>query len=268
MAATGTKGADSLRKALGLLDIVKGMPGGADMRDLVAQSGLSRPTAYRMVAALTEEGYLRQDDSTRRVAFGPKLLELAKEVWSDNDLRGGSRAELTRLARDTGATALLMVRSGASASCIDLVAGQPAAHGWRLGMVRPASECAGGLAMLAYGDWADLDRNSEILGVTDLRQLKSALGVVRSRFYATDAAGDRDGVVGVAAPIFDIAGRAVGALCLYGDAKAQLHVLGAAVVQAARVSYGKGTRQVSDDAGLIKYLLRHRHTTPFEMCEI
>ena len=42
----------------------------------------------------------------------------------------------------------------------------------------------------------------------------------------------------------------------------------AAVVQAARVSYGKGTKKVSDDAGLIKYLLRHRHTTPFEMCEI
>ena len=42
----------------------------------------------------------------------------------------------------------------------------------------------------------------------------------------------------------------------------------AAVVQAARVSYGKGTRRVSEDAGLINYLLRHRHTTPFEMCEI
>ena len=42
----------------------------------------------------------------------------------------------------------------------------------------------------------------------------------------------------------------------------------AAVVQAARVSYGKGTRQVSTDRGLIRYLLRHRHTTPFEMCEI
>lgn len=41
-----------------------------------------------------------------------------------------------------------------------------------------------------------------------------------------------------------------------------------AIVQAARVSYGKGTKKVSDDAGLIKYLLRHRHTTPFEMCEI
>ena len=42
----------------------------------------------------------------------------------------------------------------------------------------------------------------------------------------------------------------------------------AAVVQAARVSYGKGTRRVSEDAGLIRYLMRHRHTTPFEMCEI
>ena len=42
----------------------------------------------------------------------------------------------------------------------------------------------------------------------------------------------------------------------------------AAVVQAARVSYGRGTRRVSEDTGLIRYLMRHRHSTPFEMCEI
>ena len=40
------------------------------------------------------------------------------------------------------------------------------------------------------------------------------------------------------------------------------------IVQAARVSYGKGTKKVSTDAGLIKYLMRHWHSTPFEMCEI
>ena len=40
------------------------------------------------------------------------------------------------------------------------------------------------------------------------------------------------------------------------------------IVQAARVSYGKGTKQVSTDKGLIKYLMRHWHSTPFEMCEI
>lgn len=40
------------------------------------------------------------------------------------------------------------------------------------------------------------------------------------------------------------------------------------IVQAARVSYGKGTKKVNEDRGLIRYLLRHSHTTPFEMCEI
>jgi thymidylate synthase (FAD) len=40
------------------------------------------------------------------------------------------------------------------------------------------------------------------------------------------------------------------------------------IVDAARVSYGKGTKSVSDDAGLINYLIRHRHTSPLEQCEI
>ncbi len=41
-----------------------------------------------------------------------------------------------------------------------------------------------------------------------------------------------------------------------------------AIVQAARVSYGKGTKTARNDRGLIRYLMRHRHTTPFEMCEL
>src|SRR5580765_673593 len=40
------------------------------------------------------------------------------------------------------------------------------------------------------------------------------------------------------------------------------------IVQAARVSYGTGTKKVHEDRGLIRYLMRHRHTTPFEMCEL
>jgi thymidylate synthase (FAD) len=41
-----------------------------------------------------------------------------------------------------------------------------------------------------------------------------------------------------------------------------------AIVQAARVSYGQGTKRVQDDRNLIRYLMRHGHTTPFEMCEL
>ncbi|WP_199259804.1 FAD-dependent thymidylate synthase [Paracoccus binzhouensis] len=42
----------------------------------------------------------------------------------------------------------------------------------------------------------------------------------------------------------------------------------AAITQAARVSYGRGTKSVSNDEGLIRYLMRHWHSTPFEMCEV
>ena len=42
----------------------------------------------------------------------------------------------------------------------------------------------------------------------------------------------------------------------------------AAIVQAARVSYGRGTTRLNNDRGLIRYLVRHRHTTPLEMCEL
>ena len=41
-----------------------------------------------------------------------------------------------------------------------------------------------------------------------------------------------------------------------------------AVVQAARVSYGSGTKAINSDRGLVRYLMRHEHTTPFEMCEV
>ncbi len=46
------------------------------------------------------------------------------------------------------------------------------------------------------------------------------------------------------------------------------HTADQAIVQAARVSYGDGTKKVSEDRGLIRYLMRHQHTTPFEMVEL
>ncbi|MDO9171285.1 MAG: FAD-dependent thymidylate synthase [bacterium] len=67
-----------------------------------------------------------------------------------------------------------------------------------------------------------------------------------------------DELLGVALPVLD--DGFVRVIDYMGDDRA--------VVQAARVSYGDGTKQVSEDRGLIRYLLRHRHTTPFEMCEL
>jgi thymidylate synthase (FAD) len=76
--------------------------------------------------------------------------------------------------------------------------------------------------------------------------------LARPRVEALDAA------LGVAFPVLD--DGFVRVVDYMGD--------DGSVVQAARVSYGTGTKRVHEDRGLIRYLLRHAHTTPFEMCEI
>ncbi len=76
--------------------------------------------------------------------------------------------------------------------------------------------------------------------------------LMRPRVEALDA------VLGVAFPVLD--DGFVRVVDYMGD--------DGSIVQAARVSYGTGTKRVHEDRGLIRYLLRHAHTTPFEMCEI
>lgn len=76
--------------------------------------------------------------------------------------------------------------------------------------------------------------------------------------YARASAPELDAVLGQKFPVLDD-GFVVPVDYLGNDS---------AIVQAARVSYGAGTKKVHEDRGLIRYLMRHRHTTPFEMCEI
>jgi thymidylate synthase (FAD) len=86
--------------------------------------------------------------------------------------------------------------------------------------------------------------------VTDVAPKAEAL--TRPRVEALDS------ILGIAFPVLD--DGFVRVVDYMGD--------DASVVQAARVSYGAGTKRVHEDRGLIRYLLRHAHTTPFEMCEI
>lgn len=243
-----TKGAESLRRALGLLDIVKTAPSGMDMTQLVKESGLARPTAYRMVAALVEEGFLAQDNGARSVQLGPKLLELAQTVWSDGDLRSAAKTELERLAKGRqGARGQLFVRSGQQMTCIEEASGD-GRTGHQIGQTCPVLESAAGRAVIAFGAWGQIDEELQALlpgrPADQLSALKSELGVARSRFYAIydDQASGR---IAVSAPVFDFTGQPVAALTLdlphaFDDTES-VHNLGASVLQAARsVSRARG----------------------------
>lgn len=243
-----TKGAESLRKALGLLDIVKSDPSGTDMAELVKRSGLARPTAYRMVAALTEEGFLSHNGDGRTLHLGPKLMELAQSVWSNGDLRGAALLELERLvAGRPVARAQLFVRSGNQMTCIE-----EASSGGRgpseVGSVYPVLSSAAGKAVLAFSGWGEIEHELDTLAshasADELSSIKSELGVARSRFYAI--LHDQDtGSATVSAPIFDFTGKPVAALVFSLPTPANdavlLHSAGASILQAARsVSRSRG----------------------------
>lgn len=243
-----TKGAESLRKALGLLDIVKSAASGMDMTRLVKESGLARPTAYRMVAALVEEGFLAQNGDGRTLKLGPKLLELAQSVWSDGDLRSAAKIELERLVDGrTGARGQLFVRSDRQMTCIEEVSGDERT-GAQIGKTSPVLESAAGRAVIAFGAWGYIDDELQALmpetSAEHLSELKSELGVARSRFYAMYHDDDA-GRIAVSAPVFDFTGKPVAALVLdlphISDNAVLVHSAGASVLQAARsVSRARG----------------------------
>lgn len=243
-----TKGAESLRKALGLLDLVKSAASGLDMTLLVKQSGLARPTAYRMVAALIEEGFLAQNGDGRTVKLGPKLLELAQTVWSDGDLRSAAKIELERLVKGRpGARGQLFVRSDRQMTCIEEASGD-GRGGVGIGQTHAVLESAAGRALIAFGAWGHIDEELQALMPASpsatVSKLKSELGVARSRFYAIY--GDKKaGRIAVSAPVFDFTGKPVAALALdlpYTiDDTALVHSAGASILQAARsISRARG----------------------------
>lgn len=243
-----TKGAESLRKALGLLDIVKSDPSGTDMAELVKRSGLARPTAYRMVAALTEEGFLSQNGDGRTLHLGPKLMELAQSVWSDGDLRGAALLELERLiASRLGSRAQLFVRSGTQMTCIEEASSAGRGQS-EVGRVYPILSSAAGKAVLAFSGWSDIEHELDALApnasAEDLSLIKSELGVARSRFYAMSH-DEQSGSATVSAPIFDFTGKPVAALVFNFPTPEKdavlLHSAGASILQAARsVSRSRG----------------------------
>lgn len=241
---TSTKGGAALRRALKLLTLAGRHTQGIGVKELISASGLTRPTAYRMIAVLTEEGFLVQDGQHRTVALGPEFLRLAQQVWSDRDLRRTAETELSSLAHSSGGDALLLVRSGSMMTCVEAYA-HGASASERVGTTTPMLQSLAGRAILAFGDWGAIDDELAALGQDDqqARATKADLAVIRSRFYAVadnNAAG-----VSVAAPVFDFSNRPIAAITLHlptaADRPIAVHDLGAAVVQATqRISRMRG----------------------------
>lgn len=258
-APAATPGVGVLEKAMGLLNIVSSARNPMTFTELLRTARLPKATLHRILATLMREGLLRHDAYSKTYRLGFRLLELAHEVWSDFDLRLAAQDEMVRLRDALIETTSLAVLDGASVVVVANEDGaRDASQKSKVGLRLPLHATAVGKAILAYLDpprQIALLKGLPMQGFTDrtltnLQDLRGELDLTRARGYAIEYRELADDVVAVAAPVFDIEGRPIGAVCVNSSPErmneGQLHHLSSTLIGAARtISHNAGGQIMS-----------------------
>jgi DNA-binding IclR family transcriptional regulator len=205
-------GAQTIRRAIRVLQLIAAhAPEGMRLVDVARQMELERPTAHRLLKALTVEGMVVQVAHSRRYSLGPMLFELGIAATHQFNLKEVSQPVVAQLAEETGDTSFLFLRSGYDAVCISRIQGSypiqtPSVP---VGSRQPLGVSAGGLALLAafpaaprLGAYGDLDAG-EVLELCALAKL-SDYAVIGNRAVP--------GVRAIGLPVFNAAGSPIAAL--------------------------------------------------------
>lgn len=210
-------GAQTVERALQVLDVLATSRGGLRLSDLSQEMGLNISTTSRVLGALDRFGYVQRDSDTGRYRLGYRLLQLSQLVLEQSSLPELASPILTQLMEDTGETATLCIRHNDQAIVIARVeCANPLRSVAQIGHAGPLYCTGHGKAMLAYMPEEETARilsvgmpRSTPLTITTPGQMAEELSRVRDQGYAVDN-GERDfELVSVAAPVWDAGGRVV-----------------------------------------------------------
>jgi DNA-binding IclR family transcriptional regulator len=219
-------GVGVLDRAVDVLDAVEN--GARSFTAIADVTGLTKPTAHRMITALQRHGFLMHVGGVG-YALGPRLLNLATTAQRELPLRQLARPALEQLGRTTGESAQLYVRHGDRRICVDAIESVNELRTIvQVGASLPLGRGSAGKVFLAWGPPSDED-------VEDIRQ---SIATTRRRGWA-DSYGEREeGVASVSAPIFGPGKQLLAAISVSGPrsrlAPLQAKRYGPAVVEAAQ----------------------------------
>ena len=215
-------GTQSVTRAIQLLKLLaRAGDQGLRLVDLAEETQLARPTLHRLLKALCAQGMVTQDRPSHRYRLGALVFELGLAAAHRFNLRELSMPVLESLARQSGDTCFLFVRSGNDAVCINRVQGwfpiqTPALP---LGCRQPLGVNAGGLALLASLPQFEQDRLIEALaprlgayGELSANELRQCCRHTRERGYAWIANRAVPGIAAVGLPVHSRNGAAVAAV--------------------------------------------------------
>ena len=219
-AATVGTGVGVLDRTLAIVEAVGS--GSRTFSDIAEATGLARSTAHRLLKALEAQG-LVSFDAGFGYRLGPRLVRLASAAMRELPLRELARPALERLARVTGETAQLFVRSGDERLCIDVVESESELRTIvPVGASLPLTAGSAGKVIMAWAP--DRERLLGLLRPFTARtpavdRLRRQLAVAHRHGWA-ESSGEREpGVASVSAPVFGATGTVLAAVSVSGPAQ-------------------------------------------------
>jgi DNA-binding IclR family transcriptional regulator len=216
--------AGSLRRAVAIMRVLANVDaGGAGLTDIAQHVGLPHPSVHRLLAQMVEEGMVRRVDAGRRYALGPVAFELGLAAARQLEVRQLYRPIISELARQSGDTSYLIVRSGFEAVCIDRRQGNAPVQvvTLKIGSRRPLGVGAGGLAILAALPEAERRTVVSAIGPeletqyqTGPPHLAELMERIRCEGYTLIHNRVFNGVSALGRPILDSEGRPVAAVSI------------------------------------------------------
>jgi DNA-binding IclR family transcriptional regulator len=204
-------GVGVLDRCVSILSAVEA--GARSFTDIVSATGLTRPTAHRLLLGLEDHGFLVHVGGLG-YSLGPRLLALATTAMRDLPLRELAHPALERLARSTGESAQLYVREGDRRVCIDAVESERELRTIvEIGASLPLDKGSAGKVFLAWGTERDVARLAR-----DGGRLPGQVATTRRRGWADSVAEREPGVASVSAPVFGPGDALLAAVSVSGPA--------------------------------------------------
>ena len=225
-APSPVQGAQVVHRIALLLKLVGRRAEGSSLSDLVNESGLTRPTAYRLLTSLAAEGLVDHDTATNTWHHGPEIFVMGAVAAHRFPIEELARPSLRRLADETGESAFLSIRRGNETVCLLREEGSFPIRSFVLheGVRFPLGVASAGLAILAFLPQAEIEQvlSSDALLSDQWGQQNSADAIrsnlkrTRTTGYAVNPGLILEGSWGMGAAVFDRSGRPAWALSLTG----------------------------------------------------
>lgn len=210
-------GAQSVYRALAVLEAFNHTRVSLSAADLAELSGLTVPTAHRIANALSDKGFLVRDDLSRTYGIGPTVLRLAQVATSGESAFAFVNPLIDHLRDSWQETVGLHMRVGDSRVCIREV---ESPHRVRVvsgvGQTYALSAAAASKAILAFMAEDELNKIAESVPQLLEAEFQEVLTQIRERGYATSAGETIPGARAVAAPVLDADGHAIASVNVTG----------------------------------------------------